>query len=94
MSIISNSILIYAGPNIKTHTDHLRLLTQRASAQLIQVGNLERAQASAARVLELAALQIAWFENNYGEWLATGADAVWGYLDAPLQLGSSDPLSK
>ena len=74
--------------------DYLRLLTQRASAQLIQVGNLERAQASAVRVLELAAPRIAWFENKYGEWLATGADAVWGYLDAPPQLSSSGPLSR
>lgn len=89
MNIISNSMLIYAGPTIKAHTDYLRLLERRARA-----GNVEGAQASAARVLELAAPRIAWFEGKYGEWLATGADAVWGYLDAPPQSSSSGPLSK
>jgi hypothetical protein len=89
MNIISNSMLIYAGPTIKAHTDYLRLLEQRARA-----GNLEGAQVSAARVLELAAPRIAWFEGKFGEWLATGADALWGYVDAPPQSSSSGPLSK
>jgi hypothetical protein len=89
-------MLIYAGPTIKAHGEYLGNLEQRTRAQRTLAGkySLERAQVGAARVLELVPSQIDWFESQYGEWLATGADAVWGYLDAPPQSSSSGPLSK
>ena len=97
VNIASNSMLIDAGPTIKAHGEYLGNLEQRARAQrtLAEKDSLERAHVSATRVLELVPRRINWFESNYGEWLATGAEAVWGYLDASLpQSWSSRLLSK
>lgn len=97
VNIASNSMLINAGPAIKVHGEYLGNLEQRARAQrtLAEKDSLERAHVSATRVLELVPRRINWFESNYGEWLATGAEAVWGYLDASLpQSWSSSLLSK
>jgi hypothetical protein len=78
-------MLICAGPTIKAHRDYVSQLGQRALAQeILDDYSLEEAKASAARVLEPLSRRIDWFESKYGEWLATGAEAVWGYLYAPL----------
>jgi hypothetical protein len=90
-------MLIYGGPTIRAHGEYLGNLEQRARAQRTLAGkySLERAQVGAARVLELVPSRINWFESKYGEWLATGAEAVCGYSDGSLpQLGLPGPLSK
>lgn len=74
-------MLIYAGPNIQTHKDYLGHLKMRKNALHILGGTPKAtAEARANKTLEL----IKQFESRYAEWLATGAEAVWGYLDAPL----------
>jgi hypothetical protein len=78
-------MLIFAGPTIKAHREYLSQLGQRALAQqVLEEYSLERAKVSAARVLELIPRRIDWFESTFAEWLATGTEAVWGYLHAPL----------
>jgi len=74
-------MLIYAEPNTQTHKDYLDHLKMRKNALDILGGNPKTtAEAKANKTLEF----IERFEIRYAEWLATGAEAVWGYLDAPL----------
>jgi hypothetical protein len=78
-------MLIYAGPNIQTHKEYLRFLKMRKNA-LHHLGGIPQAtvEAKANKILEIVPPRIERFESRYTEWLATGAEAVWGYLDAPL----------
>jgi hypothetical protein len=78
-------MLIYAGPNIQTHKEYLRNLKMRKNA-LHKLGGIPKAttETNANIVLEIIPPLIERFKSRYDEWLAMGAEAVWGYLDAPL----------
>lgn len=74
-------MLIYAGPNSQTHKNYLDHLKMRKNALHILGGTpKESTEAKANKTFEI----IERSESRYAEWLATGAEAVWGYLDAPL----------
>ena len=62
--------------------DHLEAV---ADAQEYLAGYTEeKGRVLAAKVIKFNSHRIDWFERKYAEWLATGAEAVWGFRDAPL----------
>jgi hypothetical protein len=83
--IASKSILIYSESSTEGHKQYKRWLSMPINAQNVPGGiPSPEAEASAKNILRHVPPSIEQFESRYAEWLATAAEAVWGYLDGPL----------
>ena len=78
-------MLICTGPLACVHADYVLFLGMREKALKGMTRLLTPAEDKAVEwTLEHVPPRIELFESKYAEWLANGAEAVWGFSDGPL----------